>query len=136
MERKFEDKWEVLADKYFEGLCSDREEQELKRWLASSDDPRFDGIKAVMGFISAEKASRRHSSVRLALRPLVACAAALALIIGIGFSLGSGVCVTYAEGRTISDKEVVMQDVHNTLAELLASGNATDVEEVLGDIFD
>ena len=42
-----------LADRRFEALLTEDEELELKSFLASTEDPDFDEVKAVAGFFAA-----------------------------------------------------------------------------------
>ena len=49
-----------LVQKYFDAQTSQREEDRLKRYLASVDDPWFDEAKAVMGYVCLQR--RLHSS--------------------------------------------------------------------------
>ena len=44
---KKDDKWQALADRYFEGETTLEEEVALREFLAGNDDPRFDGLRAV-----------------------------------------------------------------------------------------
>ena len=52
-----------LAERWFDALLTEDEERELKAFLAGTDDPDFDEVKAVAGFfatgkaVTAEKAS-------------------------------------------------------------------------------
>ena len=44
-----------LADRRFEGLLTEDEELELKSFLASTEDPDFDEVKAVAGYFAMGK---------------------------------------------------------------------------------
>ena len=73
-----------LAERWFDALLTGDEERELKAFLAGTDDPDFDEVKAVAGFfatgkaISAGKASvdARRSPVSLRFRWVAAVAVA------------------------------------------------------------
>ena len=69
-------------------------------------------------------------------RRVVAVAASLAIIVtlGVGIYNKNNVCVTFVDGRKVTDREVVMNDVDNILADLLT--DRTDMEELLNDFFD
>ena len=56
--------WLQLAEKYFEAETSDEEERQLKLFLCSAkaQDPAFDELKAVMGYLAVGK-SRLGRSV-------------------------------------------------------------------------
>ena len=45
-----------LADRWFDALLTGDEELELKSFLASTEDPDFDEVKAVAGYFAAGKA--------------------------------------------------------------------------------
>lgn len=132
-------------DGYFEGRLSGQEELQLKSFLASDEgqSSEYDEIRAVMGFfavgkrvaVSAGKTALPTSSGRPAWLRFAAIAAGLALLVTLGLNIhnNNNMCVKYADGQTITDKEVVMNDVDNILADLMNGG--TDVETQLNDIF-
>lgn len=132
-----------LIEGYFEGTLSQDEENALKVFLASEEGqgPEYDEIRAVMGYFAAGRAVeilRSHplpQNDRKMWRRIAAIAASLAIIITLGVSLynKTNVCVSYVSGQKITDKEVVMNDVDNILADLLS--NRTDMEEQLTGIF-
>ena len=137
-----------LIEGYFEGSLSQDEETALKVFLASEEGqgPEYDEVCAVMGYFAAGRAvifgntkaitSRRSLRLReIVWRRIAAIAASLAIIITLGVSLynKTNVCVSYVSGQKITDKEVVMNDVDNILADLLS--DRTDMEEQLTGIF-
>ena len=137
-----------LIEGYFEGTLSQDEETALKVFLASEEGqgPEYDEVRAVMGYFAASRAvifgntkaitSRRSLRLReIVWRRIAAIAASLAIIITLGVSLynKTNVCVSYVSGQKITDKEVVMNDVDNILADLLS--DRTDMEEQLTGIF-
>ncbi|MBR5661573.1 MAG: hypothetical protein IKW99_08485 [Bacteroidales bacterium] len=84
----------------------------------------------------ARSAARRGGLRSWLLWPrFAAIAASLAIIVTLGVSLynKSNVCVSYVSGQKITDKEVVMNDVDNILADLLS--DRVDMEEQLVNIF-
>lgn len=137
-----------LIEGYFEGTLSQDEETALKVFLASEEGqgPEYDEVRAVMGYFAAGRSvifgntkaitSRRSLRLReIVWRRIAAIAASLAIIITLGVSLynKTNVCVSYVSGQKITDKEVVMNDVDNILADLLS--DRTDMEEQLTGIF-
>ena len=120
-------------DGYFEGTLSEEEELRLKVFLASEagQAPEYDEVRAVMGFFATGKAikHRRHWP------RITAVAAGLAMLVTLGVNsyYKENICVSFVNGRKVTDKVVVMNDVDNTLADLFTGG--TDVEEQLLDIF-
>ena len=139
-----------LIDGYFEGTLSEDEETALKVFLTSEEGqgPEYDEVRAVMGYFAAGRrfgspvADGEDSSASLrsapypAAKPLVAIAASMAIIITLGVSIynRNNVCVSFVGGQKITDKEVVMNDVDNILADLLS--DRTDMEELLNEFFD
>ena len=125
--------------------------------------PEYDDVRAVMGYFAAGRSveilrsrplpqnDRKHSPVILSealslskgkakdlklWRRIAAVAASLALIVTLGVRLynKNNVCVSFVDGRKVTDREVVMNDVDNILADLLT--DRTDMEELLNDFFD
>ena len=126
--------------------------------------PEYDEVRAVMGYFAAgrrfgspvdevedssaslrsapypgkcsseEPSTARKSTFRT--KTLVAAAASMAIIITLGVSIynRNNVCVSFVGGQKITDKEVVMNDVDNILADLLS--DRTDMEELLNEFFD
>ena len=150
-----------IIDGYFEATLSEEEETALKAFLASPEGqaPKYDEVRAVMGYfatgcsveilrsrplsqndkihapvILSETKDLRHRSPLW--RRVAAIAASLTIIVTLGVSLynKNNVCVTFVDGRKVTDKEVVMNDVDNILADLLT--DRTDMEELLNDFFD
>ena len=127
-------------------------------------DPEYDEVRAVMGYFAAGRsvilsdlaprlsetpptsiypdrarsvARRRSLRHRSPLwRRVAAFAASLAIIVTLGVRLynKNNVCVSFVGGQKVTDKEVVMNDVDNILADLLS--DRTDMEELLNDFFD
>ena len=150
-----------IIDGYFEATLSEEEETALKAFLASPEGqaPEYDEVRAVMGYfatgcsveilrsrplsqndkihapvILSETKDLRHRSPLW--RRVAAIAASLTIIVTLGVSLynKNNVCVSFVDGRKVTDKEIVMNDVDNILADLLT--DRTDMEELLNDFFD
>lgn len=146
-----------MIERYFEATLSEEEETALKAFLASPEGqaPEYDEVRAVMGFFAAGRVVRqahqpssRSLSLskgpkgwwfgRLAIRPwmkVAAIAASLTIIITLGVSLYNkeNICVSFVDGKKVTDREVVMNDVDNILADLLS--DRTGVEEQLNEFF-
>ena len=72
-----------LTDRWFDALLSPGEERELKAFLAGTEDPDFDEVKAVMGYSVTGKALAGRPSSRPGRRlawTAVAVAASVALV--------------------------------------------------------
>ena len=137
-------KIDELVDGYFEGTLSEDEETALKLFLASEEGqgPEYDEVRAVMGYFAAGRSVEILRSRplpqndRKVWRRILAIAASMAIIITLGVSIynRNNVCVSFVGGQKITDKEVVMNDVDNILADLLS--DRTDMEELLNEFFD
>ena len=128
-----------LIERYFEATLSEEEESALKAFLASPEGqaPEYDEVRAVMGYFAVGRSRRFGSFGRLRnrTRRLIAVAASLAILVTLGVNLynKSNICVSIVDGKRVTDKEVVMNDVDNILADLLS--NRTGMEEQLSDFF-
>ena len=126
-----------MIERYFEATLSEEEETALKAFLVSPEGqaPEYDEVRAVMGYFAAGRAVRQaHQPSRLTNR-IVAIAASLAIIVTLGVNMynKTNICVSFVDGKKVTDKEVVMNDVDNILADLLS--DRTGVEEQLNDFF-
>ncbi|MBQ6179124.1 MAG: hypothetical protein IJK32_06355 [Bacteroidales bacterium] len=136
-------KIDELIDGYFEGTLSQDEETALKVFLASEEGqgPEYDEVRAVMGYFAAGRSVEILRSRplpqndRKVWRRILAIAASLAIIITLGINIfnQNNVCVSFVGGKKITDREVVMNDVDNILADLLS--DRVDMEEQLESIF-
>ena len=133
-------KIDEIMDRYFEGTLSAEEETRLKVFLASTEgqSPEYDEVRAVMGYFAVGKAINNRAKIirrPVLWRRVAAVAASLALLITIGINIYNkeNICVSFVGGQKVTDKEVVMNDVDNILADLLA--DRVDMEEQLVNIF-
>ena len=128
-----------LAERWFDALLTEDEERELKAFLAGTDDPDFDEVKAVAGFFAAGKAvAAKKASVDARRRFLpwaatVAIAASLVLVAAIGLYHRQNDCYILAYGEKSTDPELALADMTATLAGLF--GESEDVGEELFDLF-
>ena len=132
-----------LIEGYFEGTLSQNEETALKVFLASEEGqgPEYDEVRAVMGYFAAGRSVEILRSRplpqndRKVWRRILAIAASMAIIITLGINIfnQNNVCVSFVGGKKITDREVVMNDVDNILADLLS--DRVDMEEQLESIF-
>lgn len=136
-------KIDELIEGYFEGTLSQDEETALKVFLASEEGqgPEYDEVRAVMGYFAAGRSVEILRSRplpqndRKVWRRILAIAASMAIIITLGINIfnQNNVCVSFVGGKKITDREVVMNDVDNILADLLS--DRIDMEEQLESIF-
>lgn len=130
-----------LSERWFDALLTEDEERALKAFLASTDDPDFDEIKAVAGFFATGKAvygaqeesqsttHQRRTTHRLAWAA-IAVAASLALVAAIGlYNQRQNQCYILAYGEKSTDKELALESMEATLSSLF--GTAPDIEKEL-----
>ena len=127
-----------LAERWFDALLTEDEERELKAFLAGTDDPDFDEVKAVAGFFAAGKASSTNKVSVDARRffpwaATVAIAASLVLVAAIGLYHRQNDCYILAYGEKSTDTELALADMSTTLAGLF--GESEDVGDELFDLF-
>lgn len=132
--------YKMLAEMYFKAETTDRQEDELKRFLITDNvcDKEFDELKAVMGYVSIGKSMRKKYDCEQPHRIGIAISAAviITVVIGIGsMSMNDNLCYATVKGNVITDKEYVMADMRSTMADLLSDENSTDVGEELTDLF-
>lgn len=131
-----------LADRRFEGLLTEDEELELKSFLASTEDPDFDEVKAVAGYFAMGKALSKGRPAATA-RPLARgagfrwaaalAAACLALVLAVGLYHRQHDCYILAYGEKSTDEQLAFDDMSATLEGIF--GESEDVGEELFDLF-
>lgn len=128
-----------LADRWFDALLTGGEERELKAFLAGTDDPDFDEVKAVAGFFAAGRtaaAGKASVDARRRFFPwaaTVAIAASLILIAAIGLYHRQNDCYILAYGQKSTDPNLVLDDMTATLEGIFGEGE--DVGDELFDLF-
>ena len=131
---------------YFDGSATPAQERRLKRFLASpaGQDSRYDEVRAVAGFFSVGKSLHKARGTRPAmpyawkagLAAAMACCIAAALVIGDlsgKRAAQEDECWAYVSGQRITDRTLVMDEMENTLSDLMAMHS--DIYEQLDDFF-
>ena len=132
-----------LSERWFDALLTEEEERALKAFLASTDDPDFDEVKAVAGYFATGKAvhgaqktnrwpAQRQQMHRLAW-VAIAVAASLALFAAIGLYHRQNDCYILAYGEKSTDPKLALADMSATLEGIFGEGE--DVSEELYDLF-
>lgn len=121
-----------LTDRYFDGLTSDCEEQELRRLLCTeaANDNCFDEVKAVIGFIEMRKAIAKRQARKVLARRIAVAAAIVLLICGVwSYSVISSenVCIAYVGGEKLTDQTAVMERMKQSIQAV----QPTDLDERL-----
>lgn len=128
-----------LSDRWFDALLTGDGERELKAFLASTDDPDFDEVKAVAGFFAAGKAvhgeEKRRKTMHRLIWAVAAMAASLAIFAAIGglYEHRQNECYVLAYGDKSTDPERALAEMSATLAGIFAEGE--DVGEELFYLF-
>ena len=133
------EKYKAWIDRYFDAALSPSEEAEFRRFLATTDDPAFDGVKAVMGYFAVESA-RRAAPVRPARRWLAVAASVAVVVFGVGAfswirSERQACRMVLADGQTIYDRDVILADVRSTLDDFFNNEKAADIDGTLNLFF-
>lgn len=128
----------MLEKRYFDGTASDEEERLLLHFAATTTDPAFRELQAVLGFVCTErkqhKTARRKRSMGL-----IRHAAAAVVFLAVGttaifrtvstapFTDGSSEgMVAYVGGVRITDEEQIISLMDSTLQSM---GTGTDIAE-------
>lgn len=146
-------KWLHIVEKYFDATAMPEEEKALACFLASkeSNTPEFDEIKAVMGYLytartieNREKTPKNETGRRFIIR-WVSTAAMIAIIACIGFTgsrilsgkqSGTGeLYIANINGTIYTDKDLVLDKMHRTMAMIGNTTRGNSVEEQLGSMF-
>ena len=128
-----------LAERWFDALLTEEEERELKAFLAGTDEPDFDEVKAVAGFFAVGKSiatKNAHVVARHRFLPwaaTVAIAASLVLVAAIGMYHRQNDCYILAYGQKTTDRNLVIEDMTATLMGIFGEGE--DVGDELFDLF-
>lgn len=133
------EKYKAWIDRYFDAALSPSEEAEFRRFLATTDDPVFDGVKAVMGYFAVESA-RRAAPARPARRWLAVAASVAVVAFGVGAfswirSERQACRMVLADGQTIYDRDVILADVRSTLDDFFNNEKAADIDGTLNLFF-
>lgn len=120
MDKKY---YKKLSHAYFEAALSDSEERRLKAFLASTDDPEFDEVKAIAGFFAAGKTvygNHGPSATGVSRFWRVAVAASIVVILSISYM---------SHAKRMRD----LSTMESTLTAFFSSG--TKVENTIANLF-
>lgn len=137
--------WLQLVEKYFEAETSDEEERQLKLFLRSAEaqDPAFDELKAVMGYLAVGK-SRYHqqngkrSSFQAWKWKSIAAVFFCCLLSGSLYMLRQqdrNQCIAYINGQRCTDSELVMSHMKLSMSQISQDTEDFTVESQLGSLF-
>ena len=131
------EKYLELMRRFYEAETTPEEEKALVLYAASTDDPDFEGLRGVLGFLSIgrQKKARRGRTIWLY---VYAAAASVAILTSIGISLTGGRtldedCIRYAYGEIVDDNAQIMASVESSLIDFF--GDDTSAEMNLKEMF-
>jgi hypothetical protein len=120
------EKYTALMQRYWNAETTPGQEQELARYAARVDDPDFDGIRGVLGYLSIGRYKNNYAP-KIASTPwqrIIGLAAAAVL---------AAVCGTFLyERKQASNTAEILASMESTLTAIFSSG--TDIETELSDI--
>ena len=127
------EKYTALMQRYWEAETTPEEERELVQYAARVDDPDFEEIQGVLGYLSIgrEKKARRARTVRMYSFAVVA--ASIVAVVAIGLNIKTTetghqdeLCVRYSYGEFSNNNEQIMSSVESSLAEFFAGSSIAD----------
>lgn len=130
--------WKTLEERYFAGTATDEEERRLLQFAATTSDPAFRPLQAVLGFVCAERRQfqidrrrRRMTVMRYAAAAVVLVAVgATALFRTISIApltaASEDGLVAYVGGQRVTDEAQIIALMNSTLD---AMGDDTDLAE-------
>jgi hypothetical protein len=131
------EKYLELMRRYFDAETSPDEEKALALYAASSDDPDFEGLRGVLGFLSIghQKKAKKIRAVRFY---SIVTAAGVAILAAIGINLTDRRpleedCIRYAYGEKVDDNAQIMASVESSLIDFF--GDDTSAEMNLKEMF-
>ena len=134
------EKYTALMQRYWEAETTPEEERDLARFVARVDDPDFDEIRGVLGYLSVgrDRKARRGRIIRI--YSWAAAAACIVAVVALGLGLMVGqpnpvddLCVSYAYGVQTNDKGAIMASVESSLAEFFSGDTPAEIQ--LSEIF-
>ena len=124
------EKYLELMQRYFDAETSPEEEKELALYAASTDDPAFENLRGVLGYLSIGR-QKKAKKVRIVRFYAVTVAASLALIAAIGLNISNQnapdeKCIRYAYGVKEDDNIQIMTAVESSLADFFSNENVVE----------
>ena len=116
------EKYLELMQRYFDAETSLEEEKDLALYAASTDDPAFEDLRGVLGYIGIgrQKKAKRVRAIRFY---SIVAAASVAIVTAIGITLSNqdhNSCIRYTYGDKEDDETLIMESVESSLADFFA----------------
>lgn len=141
--------WQTMAERYFDAQTTDEEELLLRQFAATTDDPAFDELRAVLGYSAVARRQQPapalpHASARRHVGRYAAAVTAL-LVIGLVAArylrrdaqpgASGDLCLAYVHGQMVSDEAQVMALMRSTTSGVIGTDEDMAMEQ-LRDMFD
>ncbi len=130
------EKYLELMQRYFDAETSPEEEKALALYVASTDDPAFEDLRGVLGYIGIGRQIKAKKARAVRFYSIVA-AASVAIVTAIGITLSNqnhNSCIRYTYGNKDVDETLIMESVESSLADFFAG--KTPAEANLFDLFE
>lgn len=138
--------WMELSARYLDAETTEGEEAQLRAFAATTEDPDFDELRAVMGFVAVGRrmeqeatAETRNASIRPYWR-IAGVAASLLLVVGLAAfwpkALKEPDCVAYVNGREVTNPDQVMELMLQTMYDLTADLSQDPIEVQMREMFE
>lgn len=138
--------WMDLCAKYFDAETTEGEEAQLRDFAATTEDPDFDELRAVMGFLAMERKMERgsmetaQSTSNRSYWRIAGVAASFLLVVGLAafWSKASAEpdCVAYVNGQVVTNPDQVMELMQQTMHDLTADLTLDPIESQLREMFE
>ncbi len=132
--------YKTLMQRYWDAETTPDEELRLALYAAGTDDPDFEEIRGVLGYLSIGRDKKARKTRKVWMYSFAAVAASIVTVVAIGLNLGkqesapsSDEWVRYAYGEVSSDRVVIMETVDASLADFF--GGETPAETNLIEMF-
>lgn len=132
--------YKTLMQRYWDAETTPDEERELAMYAAATDDPDFEEIRGVFGYLSIGREEKARKTRKVWMYSFAAVAASIVAVVAIGPNLGKqdsapspDEWVRYAYGEESSDREMIMATVDASLADFF--GGETPAEANLIEMF-
>lgn len=116
------EKYLELMQRYFDAETSPEEEKALALYVASTDDPAFEDLRGVLGYIGIGRQIKAKKARAVRFYSIVA-AASVAIVTAIGITLSNqnhNSCIRYTYGNKDVDETLIMESVESSLADFFA----------------
>lgn len=129
------EKYIALMWRYWEAETTPEEERDLARYVAQVDDPAFDELRCVLGYLSIGRKKSVRKAGRMRIYAVAAAAACIVALVAIGLSLrndglkpSGSFCVSYAYGEKSTDGAAIMATVENSLSDFFGGESPAEMQ--------